>query len=103
MDIHFRSLQFIRVLLLYRPPDNTFSMLFLEEFSVLLEQTMAESTGHLLISGDFNLHVDDRCDIYAWAWDMGLSKGKYALGLPLRTSQFAAQSFAVLLRLPRRK
>ena len=40
-------------------------MLFLEEFSVLLEQIMAESTGHLLISGDFNLHVDDPCSIYA--------------------------------------
>ena len=34
-------------------------MLFLEEFSVLLEQIMDESTGHLLKSGDFNLHVDD--------------------------------------------
>ena len=65
MDIHFRSLQFIRVVLLYHPPDNTSSMLFLEEFSVLLEQIMAESTGHLPISGDFNLHVDDSCDIYA--------------------------------------
>ena len=26
---------------------------------------MAESTGHLLISGDFNLHVDDPCSISA--------------------------------------
>ena len=25
---------------------------------------MAESTGHLLISGDFNLHVDNPCCIY---------------------------------------
>ena len=65
MDIHFRSLQSIRVLLIYRPPDNTSCVLFLEEFSVLLEQIMAESTGHLLISGDFNLHVDDPCSIYA--------------------------------------
>ena len=52
MDIYFRSLQFIRVLLIYRPPDNNSGMLFLEEFSALLEQIMAESTGHLLISGD---------------------------------------------------
>ena len=37
MDIHFRSLQFIRVRLLYHPPDNISSMLFLEEFSVLLD------------------------------------------------------------------
>ena len=59
MDIHFRSLHFIRVLLIYRPPDNTSGMLFLEEFSALLEQIMAESAGHLLISGDFNSHVDD--------------------------------------------
>ena len=26
---------------------------------------MAESTGHLLICGDFNLHVNDPCNIYA--------------------------------------
>ena len=52
MDIHFRSLQSVRVLLIYRPPDNTSTMLFLEEFSVLPEQTMAESTGNLIISGD---------------------------------------------------
>ena len=26
---------------------------------------MAESTGHLLISGDFNLHFDNPCNIYA--------------------------------------
>ena len=65
MDIHFRSLQSIRVQLIYRPPDNTSCALFLEEFPVLLEQIMAESTGHLLISGDFNLHVDHPCSIYA--------------------------------------
>ena len=65
MDIHFRTLQFIRVLLIYRPPHNSSTMLFLEEFSLLLEQIMAESTGHLLICGDFNLHVDDPCNIYA--------------------------------------
>lgn len=40
-------------------------MLFLEEFSLLLEQITAESTGHLLTCGDFNLHVDDPCNIYA--------------------------------------
>ena len=57
MDIHFRSLQSIRVLLIYRPPDNTSCVLFLEEFSVLLEQIMAESTGHSLISGDFNKYM----------------------------------------------
>ena len=65
MDIHFRSLKSIRVQLIYHPPDNISCVLFLEEFSVLLEQIMAESTGHLLISGDFNLHVDDPCSIYA--------------------------------------
>ena len=50
---------------LNRPPDNTSCVLFLEEFSVLLEQIMAESTGHLPISGDLNLYVDDPCCIYA--------------------------------------
>ena len=65
MDIHFRSLEFIRFLLIYRPPDNTSITLFLEEFSRLLEQVLAESSGHLLISGDFNFHVDDPCNIHA--------------------------------------
>ena len=65
MDVHFRSLQSIRVLLIYRPSDNTSCVLFLEEFSVLLGQIMAESTGHLPISGDFNSHVDDPRSIYA--------------------------------------
>ncbi|CAH3160674.1 unnamed protein product [Porites evermanni] len=65
MDIRFRSLQSIRVQLIHSLPDNTSCALFLEEFSVLLEQIMAESTGHLLISGDFNLHVDHPCSIYA--------------------------------------
>ena len=30
---------------------------------------MAESTCHLLISSDFNLHVDDPCSIYANRFD----------------------------------
>ena len=65
IDIHFQSLQLIRVLVIYRPPDNTSSMLFLEEFSALLEQVMAKSTGHLPTSGDFSLHVNDPCNISA--------------------------------------
>ena len=34
---------------------------------------------------------------------MDLLRGKYALGPPLQTSQFVGQSFATLLKLPRRK
>jgi len=58
MDARFRSLQSIRILVIYRPPGHSSYDLFYEEFSRLIEQT-ADSPGGLLIVGDFNLHVDD--------------------------------------------
>ena len=58
MDARFRSLQSIRILVIYRPPGHSSYDLFYEEFSKLIEQT-ADSPGGLLIVGDFNLHVDD--------------------------------------------
>ena len=36
-----------------------FCLLFFEEFSRLLEQIAAEPSGCLLITGDFNFHMDD--------------------------------------------
>ena len=49
MDVRLRSLQCIRILVIY----------FFEEFSRLLEQIAAEPSGCLLITGDFNFHMDD--------------------------------------------
>ena len=52
----------IRLLLLYRPPSSkaTGSISdFIEEFACLLEKTML-SAGHLLLTGDYNIHVDNR-------------------------------------------
>ena len=59
MDVRPRSLQCIRILVIYRPPDNNSCLLFFEEFSRLLEQIAAEPSGCLLITGDFNFHMDD--------------------------------------------
>ena len=59
MDVRLRSLQCVRILVIYRPPDNNSCSLFFEEFSRLLEQVVAETPGCLLITGDFNFHMDD--------------------------------------------
>lgn len=59
MDVRLRSLQCIRILVIYRPPDNNSCLVFVEEFSRLLEQIAAEPSGCLLITGDFNFHMDD--------------------------------------------
>ena len=59
MDVRLRSLECIRILLIYRPPDNASCAPFYEEFSRLLERVFAEHPGRLLILGDLNFHVDD--------------------------------------------
>ena len=58
MDIRFRSLKCIRFLVIYRPPDSSYSSFF-QDFSRLLEQVLADAINHFIISGDFNLHVVD--------------------------------------------
>ena len=63
MDVRLRNLQTVRILVIYRPPNNTSFNQFLEEFSTLLENTIAESSGRLLITGDFNLHMDCPSDV----------------------------------------
>ena len=49
----------MRILCVYRPPDESAYALFYEEFSRLLEHILARWSGDLLIVGDFNFHLDD--------------------------------------------
>ena len=54
----------VRLIVIYRPPDKSRAQ-FIEEFSSLLESTVSVSS-KLLITGDFNLHVDaPNTDAYA--------------------------------------
>ena len=57
MDVRLRNVECVRILIIYRSPDS--SNVFYEEFSRLLEQVSAEHSGHLLITGDLNFHVDN--------------------------------------------
>ncbi len=65
--LHVPSKQF-RIIVLYRPPPSKKNKLtvtkFLEDFSVFLEH-MSTTPGHLLITGDFNFHVEDDSDFDA--------------------------------------
>ena len=47
----------------YRPPSSSFP-LFLSEFQSILE-TFISSPGELIISGDFNIHVDNLTDSHS--------------------------------------
>ena len=58
MDIRFRSLKCIRFFIIYQPPDSSYSSFF-QDFSRLLEQVLADAISHIIISGNFNLHVED--------------------------------------------
>ena len=58
MDVRLRSLYSVRILVIYRPPDNSSLNGFFEEFSHLLESATVESSDQVLITGDFNLHMD---------------------------------------------
>ena len=53
-------------LVVYRPPpskaNKLTSRIFLDEFSILVEVLGATAGGHLIITGDFNFHVDDACN-----------------------------------------
>ena len=55
----------LRIVIVYRPPPSSSNqstvVLFFNEFPILLE-SLATASGSLLISGDFNLHVNDVCD-----------------------------------------
>jgi len=57
-----------RLLTIYRPPPSTKNKLtpdkFFSEFSILLEDLIAPPH-HLLLSGDFNFHVDDAANLNA--------------------------------------
>ena len=54
----------LRVFVIYRPPKSTYA-LFYEEFSRLLEKTLAVHPGPVIFTGDFNFHVDDPNDYQA--------------------------------------
>ena len=55
----------MRLFVIYRPPGNNenklTSSMFLDEFSTLLE-SLTVLPGKLLMTGDFNVHVDDKDD-----------------------------------------
>ena len=63
MDVRLRSLYSVRILVIYRPPDNSSFNRFFEEFSQLLESATVESSDRVLITGDFNLHMDCQDDV----------------------------------------
>ncbi|KAK6168639.1 hypothetical protein SNE40_019831 [Patella caerulea] len=62
INIHVRN-EIIHVLLIYRPPysdKHNFTVnYFLSEFSTLLESVIL-TPGRVVITGDFNIHIDDQ-------------------------------------------
>ena len=58
MAIRYRSLKCIRFLIIYRPPESSYSSFF-QDFLRLSEQVLTGAISHIIISGDFNLHVEN--------------------------------------------
>ena len=65
MAIRSRSLKCIRFLIIYRPPKSSYSSFF-QDFSRLLEQVLTDAISHIIISGDFSLHVENLKYHHAW-------------------------------------
>ena len=65
MDVLLKSIENIRILCVYRPPNERSYAFFCDEFSRLLERTLAEQSGSFLITGDFHFHIDDPQDNHA--------------------------------------
>ena len=59
MDVRLRNCQSVRILIVYRPPNNTSCALFFEEFSRLLEHVLSEPLASLMIAGDLNFHMEN--------------------------------------------
>lgn len=59
MDVRLRSLQSVRILIVYRPPNNMSYSLFFDEFSRLLEHVLSEPSASLMIAGDLNFHMEN--------------------------------------------
>ena len=64
IDVRVKSSVCLRVFVIHRPPQATYA-LFYEEFSGLLEKTLAEHPGPIIFIGDFNFYVDDVNDYQA--------------------------------------
>lgn len=68
MDVTINSTsKSLRLVVIYRPPpskkNKTTTSMFLDEFSTLIERLAMISTSiHVLLTGDFNIHVDDTND-----------------------------------------
>ena len=45
-------------MIIYRPPDSSYSSFF-QDFSRLFKQVLTDAISHIIISGDFNLHVEN--------------------------------------------
>ena len=62
IDVHLQNCQCVRILIIYRPPNNTLCALFFEEFSTLLEHVLSEPSASLMIPGDLNFHMENSND-----------------------------------------
>ena len=65
MDVLLKSIEDIRILCVYRLPNERSYALIYDEFSRLFERTLTEHSGCLLIAGDFNFHIDEPQDNHA--------------------------------------
>ena len=65
MDVRLRSLECIRFLIIYRPPESAPCASLYKEFSRLLERILGEHSGPLVIVGDLNFHLDDSSNSHA--------------------------------------
>ena len=66
LDCLFVTCKSVRLVVVYRPPNNHGCSMhdFFSEFSDLLEM-LCTCSGHILIVGDFNFHMNDDNDHYA--------------------------------------
>ena len=59
MNVRLRNCQSVRILFVYRPPNNTSCALFFDEFSRLLEHVLSQPSASLMIAGDLNFHMEN--------------------------------------------
>ena len=61
IDVTFVARKNLRAIVVYCPPGGASVGVFLEEFSVLLQEAV-KCPEELLICGDFNFHMDNKAD-----------------------------------------